>query len=123
MFSFGGRVCSDDQSFCPEGMEVRQPTLFDRQAETRFQQYHAANPEVYRMFRKFAHEAIRGGAKRLGGKLIAERLRWESYVQGNDGWKINNSYISFYVRLFQRDFPAYAHLFETRSARADREVV
>ena len=96
-----------------------QPSLFDQKADSRFQEYHAQNPAVYEWFKKFTFEAINAGRTRLGAKMVAERLRWQSTVSGNDGWKINNSHVAGYARLFARDFPEHQNLFSTRKSKLD----
>lgn len=100
-----------------------QPNLFDRAAESRFQQYHAENPQIYRMFCQFALQLIRSGARHIGSKQIIERVRFESAVRAMDGeFKVNNNMTPFYARQFMRDFPEYKGLFATRRSVADVEV-
>lgn len=100
-----------------------QLSLFNEQTESRFREYHETNPEVYEWFKKFAFQKIRGGAKHVGAKAIFERIRFDSPVMATgDAFKINNSMTPFYARLFQRDFPQYSGLFETRRSKADAEV-
>lgn len=90
----------------------------------RFRTYHVANPQIYTWFKRFAFQKINAGAKHLGGKAIMERIRWESPVDANgDAFKVNNSYTSFYVRLFRREFPQYSHLFAVRRSVADEKAV
>lgn len=96
-----------------------QPTLFE---ESRFQQYHKENPAVYEVFTKFTDEAIRAGRRKIGAKMIAERMRWEHTVSGNDGYKINNSYIAHYARLYENEHPEHRGLFQFRRAKADMEI-
>src|SRR5690349_299502 len=96
---------------------------FDHKIAKSFMEYHAANPDVYRYFKRFAFELINRGAKHLGGKMIMERIRFETAVRVDDSpFKANNSYTSFYVRLFAREYPRYAELFETRRSKADAEI-
>lgn len=102
----------------------QQLQLFDTQTESRFRAYHEANPRVFELFEKFTFEAIDAGAKRLGAKLVAERVRWQGQIrQGTDGFKINNSYVAYFARLFELKHPEYAGIFKTRTARADVEGV
>jgi hypothetical protein len=96
---------------------------YARTHETRFQRYHAENPHVYEAFKHFTLEAIRSGRKRLGARMVIERMRWESTVRGTGEYKLNDHYTPFYVRLFIQEFPQHADLFSMRSAKADRELV
>lgn len=85
-----------------------------RSLADRFAIYHAQNPHVYLAFTRFAFEAITAGRTRLSAGLIAERIRWESMISGNDGFKINNDYRAFYARRFMADHPEHGGIFETR---------
>lgn len=98
--------------------QVRLP-LFDQATENAFRAYHANNPQIYEQFVVFTFQAINAGRKHLGAKMIAERMRFESLVSGDDGFKINNSYIAFYARMFERNYPQHKGLFEFRKSRAD----
>lgn len=96
---------------------------FDEQTESRFREYHAQNPEVYRMFCVFAGQLLAAGRRHLGAKMIAERIRFESHVRGHDGYKINNTFVAYYARKYERDHPQHTGIFEFRRARADIEGV
>jgi hypothetical protein len=66
----------------------------------RFMCFHAANPHVYTALVRLAREAKAAGAKKLGMKLLIERLRWEMMIEtGGDPWRLNNIYTSRYARL------------------------
>lgn len=83
--------------------------------EARFLAFHAANPQVYEEFKRFAFQAIAHGASSLSSKFILERVRWESMITTHGGgFKINNDFTSRYARLFAKDFPAHADKFEFR---------
>jgi len=101
---------------------MTQATLFDHIHETAFEAYHRDNPAVYEAFVRFTLQAIGAGRKHIGAKMIAERLRFESMVAGNDGFKINNSHISYYARMFERDYPGYHGVFEFRKSKADAVI-
>ena len=91
--------------------------------ESQFQIYHSDNPEVYRLYKRFALQAIDAGAKHLGSKAIMERIRWQTNVETvGDPFKVNNNLTPFYARLFMKDFPEYADFFRTRASRADKEI-
>lgn len=102
---------------------MEQLGLFNEKTESRFREYHEANPEVYAWFKKFAFQKIRNGAKHVGAKAIFERIRFDSPVMATgDPFKINNIFTPYYARLFMRDYPQYSGIFETRKAKADAEV-
>ena len=99
-----------------------QSTLFDVETQSRFDAYHAENPQVYAMFERFTLEALRRGANHLGAAAVRERIRWETSVSGNDGYKFNNVYTPYFARLFVQNHPEHAGVFRTRKAKADDEM-
>ena len=50
---------------------------------------HDAAPAVFEAFARFARQALAAGRTRIGAKMIAERIRWESFVAGAGDYKIN----------------------------------
>jgi len=82
-------------------------TLFDGivlQYELDFWEYHKANPAVYKLFCRFADEAIKKGHTKLSAKLIVNRIRWESYIETSTvDYKINDRWHSYYGRLWMLD--------------------
>jgi len=98
---------------------MTQPTLFD----TKFEEYHRKNPQVFEMFKRFTFQKINQGVKRLGASAVAERIRWETSVGGDDGFKINNNYRAYYARLFMQKYPEHAGLFQLRTSKADKELL
>ena len=96
--------------------------LFDDQ-ESRFQKYQEENPHVYAAFKRFTLELVAAGRTRIGGRVIVERLRWESMVRSNTGqWKLNDHWTPFFVRLFIKEHPQHEGLFSLRKAKADTEL-
>lgn len=79
--------------------------------------YDSENPQVWEYFKRFAFELIRKGRTHLGSKMIFERIRWETQVSGNDGFKINNNYTAYYSRKFELQFPEYKGYFELRERK------
>lgn len=99
-----------------------QMDLFAGEAKVyeRFKLFHETNPSVYLLFEKFARELIEKGHKRVGARMIIERIRWEcavSSAKDADGFKINNMFIAHYARLFIRNHPQYREFFEFREIR------
>lgn len=79
-------------------------------------QYHKLNPHVWKWFKFFTFQMIRSGHKKLGSKMIFERIRWESKISGKN-FKVNNNYTAHYSRLFERTYPKYKNFFEKRPIR------
>jgi hypothetical protein len=87
-----------------------------------FWSFHEANPEVYRLFKRFTLQAIRAGRQHYSAYAVCHQIRWHiEIVKRHEGdWKLNNNFIPFYARVFHRDFPQHADFFETRTLKADR---
>ncbi len=85
-----------------------------------FKIYHAENPHVYQAFSAFAMQLIAAGVDTLSAYLIYERMRWESAIGGNDGFKLNNNYRPYYARLFMQDNPAYEGFFQLRQVACEK---
>ena len=79
----------------------------------KFKDYNSRNPEIYKAFESFALTATRF-RKRFSAKTIIERIRWNSMISGDDGFKINNSYTAYYARLFHINNPKHYGFFEVR---------
>jgi hypothetical protein len=83
--------------------------------ETRFQDFHQKNPQVFWDIYSHAQRLRFAGQKKLGMKMIFEVLRYESALQTTgDAFKLNNSYAPYYTRLLQFADPELGALFETR---------
>lgn len=85
------------------------------------QEFDAANPEVWRLFCKFAFEAIAAGRVDLSASLVVERIRWETEVvtRGADDFKVNNNHRAYYARKFNRAFPYAGGKFVTRAVTGE----
>ena len=91
--------------------------------KNKFEAFHAANPDVYVQFRRFAAEAIKAGVKRMSSKLVIERIRWETTVRTTGSgystitkkpFQIDNRFTCWYARKFMEDYPKAGEIFETR---------
>ena len=80
----------------------------------KFLQYHRENPGVYDEIKKKALALIEKGKSHGEMNYIFGYIRNETAIGGNDGFKLNNNYRSFYTRLFQNDFPKNSTFFKTR---------
>lgn len=72
-------------------------------------------PDVEREFNRLTWEAINAGRTRIGAKCLAEVLRWNGFIKGGSGFKLNNIAVSLLARRFMDANPQYPKLFETRS--------
>ena len=87
--------------------------------QTRFETFHAANPEVYRLFNRFAHEAIVSGHARMSADLILHRIRWYTMVETvGDTFKVNDHWTSRYARMWMERNPDYPNFFELRELKS-----
>lgn len=93
------------------------PTLFDRPAapKTAFEIFDSENPQVWKLFVKFAFDVIKAGHDRFSADSILHRIRRATSVETTDShYKINNNYSADYARKFMKQFPEYKDFFETR---------
>lgn len=94
-----------------------QPSLFAMlpRLEREFDEFDAANPEVWDLFRRFAFEAILAGRRRFSADAIMHRIRWFTQIETTGRpFKLNDHYSAFYARKFVRCFQKHAGLFELR---------
>jgi 3-methyladenine DNA glycosylase AlkC len=88
-----------------------------------FWHFHKKNPSVYQLYKRFASELVAAGVTRLSSDAILHRVRWETTIktQSKDRFKVNNNYTAYYARLYVRDHPQYAKMFERRKLANQRE--
>ena len=89
--------------------------------EQGFLKFHEKHPKVYSMFKTyFDFLSNRKGWRRVSGKFIIEKIRAEVFTGSeHEEYKIDNSYTSFYVRMFIRENPEFASYFKLRKSQAD----
>ncbi len=96
-----------------------QCNLYPTPLEERFAEYHRLNPHVFVEFVKLAEKAKERRRARIGAKFLLELIRWNTPVSTiGDEFKVNNSFVSRYVRLLAFKRPDLAHLFETRRLKS-----
>lgn len=78
-----------------------------------FFEYHAQNPAVYRLFKKYAFQAKERWAH-FSGRDIMSRIRWDENLIIDGEFKANNSYVSCLVRLLIIEHPIFSDFFERR---------
>lgn len=88
--------------------------------EERFLRFHRDNPQVLDAIIGMVRIAQSRGHVRLGIGMIFEVLRWETMMATSDseGWKLNNSWRSRYVRLIEGQFPDLRGVFEKRRLKS-----
>ena len=98
--------------------------LFDKFGKSRFErfkEFHSKNPQVFKLFERFADEARSTGRRRyFGARMIGERIRWYTAVETTScDFKINNDFFPYYARLLMAKRPEFAGFFERRDKRFD----
>jgi hypothetical protein len=91
--------------------------------QLRFEAFHLENPHVLYAIVTVAFFLKDKGFKRAGMKMIFERLRWEYAIKtkGEEEYKLNNNYTSYYARLVMCLEPELAGFFRLRGMREDYE--
>lgn len=79
----------------------------------RFVEFHKANPEVWRLFKRFAFETISRGFQHYSSYAVFERIRWHVNIETRtfDGLKLNNDFRPYYSRLFEVAHPEHNGFF------------
>lgn len=89
--------------------------------QERFEAFHQRNPWVFDELARLCREMLATGRTRLGLRMFIEVIRWHYYRQTSDEttvFRINDHYISRYVRRLTTVYPELAPCFETRRLRA-----
>lgn len=82
--------------------------------------YDRENPLIWEYFVHFTFEMINKGYKKVGSKMIFERIRWESMIRTEaKPFKVNNNYTPYYARKFEREYPDHKGIFCMRDAKID----
>ena len=103
----------------PEGVEPTEPNNPEgKDLRHEAHLWMAENPNVMKVFERFAIEAGRTGSK-FGISLLTERVRWDALVrtQSPDGYKINNNHRAYIARELIRRFPYLEELLRCRATR------
>ena len=87
-----------------------------------FNEFDKANPNVWKLFKRFAFQALQRGYTRFSVSSIYERIRWEVKMTtlSNDDFKINNNHRAYYARKWNAKYPHLAKFFEIRTVRGER---
>ena len=87
-----------------------------------FKKFHYANPNIFAEFAKKTQQLVDAGHQHYGAKATFEAIRWDHdiSVKRTCEFKINNNYVSFYVRLLERVYPKYKDFYRKRKFGAER---
>lgn len=91
--------------------------------EAQFQAFHAANPHVYAALVREGRQLLARGHRKLGMKMLYERLRWQVYMETTDDahdFKLPNNYTAYYARLLMQQEPDFAGVFSLAELRSRR---
>jgi hypothetical protein len=84
--------------------------------EAKFQQFHADNPHIYELVKKYTFEVIATGRQRFSMLSIFERIRWHTNVETTGfSVKLPQNTLPYYSRMFMRDFPEHDGFFRTNA--------
>ncbi|ONI83469.1 hypothetical protein ALI22I_33755 [Saccharothrix sp. ALI-22-I] len=87
--------------------------------QQRFEQFHLDNPEVLETLERLAVEWFEAGKRKLGVKMLWERMRWErSKAVAPGTFALNDIYTSRYARELVSRHPEWAPYIELRELRA-----
>lgn len=102
-----------------EGRDAETTAELSR-GRARFETFHRANPEVWKLFERFCLEMIEAGKSDFGAPVVWERIRWEVSLEtrGNEPYRLPNIHRPLYARLFQERHPELAHHIATRPLRS-----
>jgi hypothetical protein len=78
------------------------------------------NPDVYRLFERFAL-AMADRGRRFGINQLREKVRWETnYDWGDEAFKFCNTYSPYVARQLLRDHPHLEHYMRCRPTKDER---
>jgi len=96
------------------------PLVTQRSIETRFRDFHEANPGVYTELVHLARQLQSRGYTRIGIELIWSAFRWNRMMRTTAdeyGFKLNDHFRSRYARLIMANEPDLRDIFQTRTLR------
>ncbi len=86
----------------------------------KFEQFHAANPQVAAALVEMTRAAKEAGRDRIAIGMLVEVLRWEHYLTTRDAntpFKICNNYKPHYARLIMEEHPEFEGMFELKEMK------
>lgn len=87
--------------------------------QARFESFHRRHPEIYNQFESIALGLRNRGYKHYSADAILHVVRWHTNMNRtrDNGYKINNNFVSRYARLFQSKHPHLHDFFKTRTLK------
>lgn len=90
---------------------------YPEKLKEQFKKYHAENPHIYKRFVELAKQMRSTGRKYYSSKMIINVIRWETELSGNDEFKINDKFQSFYGRLLVYHDKSFEGFFQFRERK------
>lgn len=101
---------------------MTQKSLFNQSRFDSWKTFHKDNPAVFRLFHRFALEALQAGEK-VGARMIGERIRWRTQIETTtDSPKINDHHWPYYSRLLMAVDSRFEGFFVIKDQRFDANV-
>lgn len=90
----------------------------------KFEKFHAENPAVYQLFKRFAIEAKGSGRNKFSHWMIMNRIRWYSAVETNgEKYKLSNDFIALYARLLVYNDDSFSRFFTLKEMKKKRKGI
>jgi len=100
--------------------QPKQLALLEDPLESRFRQYLYDNPTFIPRLAELAREWKARGFASISVDMLFHQLRIERWIaDGNDQFKVNNSYSSRAARLLMQTYPDLDGFFRVRSLHSD----
>ena len=93
--------------------------------ERKFAEFDAANPHIWAQFVALAENRISHGFEQYSARDIMAYMRWHTPVSGDDGFKINNNWSSYFARKWRHlglhpELPDFIEF--RRAPKAEKEM-
>lgn len=94
-------------------------SLFDNPGEQAFQRFHREHPQVFELFKGYAHEAKRSGLSHYSARAIIHLIRWHHHIErGDREFTINDHVSPYYGRYLAAQDPEFDGFFEKRRLKS-----
>jgi hypothetical protein len=104
-----------------------QLTIYDVLNEIKndsFKEYHKRYPNVYKKFVELTFETRGKGFNRFSARGVFQVMRWLTADHEKiDGYKFNNNFTPYYVRLLEYEYPEFIGFFEKRKIKQPRMLL
>lgn len=101
-----------------------QVTIFDVLDDIKnesFKEYHKKYPNVYKKFVELTFKTREKGFTTFSARGVFQVMRWiTAGEKKEDGYKFNNNYTPYYVRLIEKEYPEFIGFFEKRKSKCDK---